>query len=235
MNYKHEHTPAVRRLLSEQGAQGYGLYWLLREEVETQGGAVDLSFLPVIAAEAKADPIKVQAVALDYGLFRVEGETIRDIDLDAQRQRAKDAAAARWKKPPTRQRQRPRPAPKNTEPTDAAGQPPAVVEENQRFAAFQEWARVNTPYIADPKHLTQLTAAEFEKLISAYGSEAIAQTMRDLENRKDKRRQYVNLYRTLLNWLKNGNRKSNRERTAPMDAAKRAIVERMQCSIDGQG
>ena len=226
MNYKHERTPAIRRLLAEQGAQGYGLFWLLREEIEAQGGAVDLSFLPVIAAENKADPIKTQAVALDYGLFVVEGEQMRDNDRDAQRQQAQDAAAARW------QKSRPKNRPKTKKTDDTATAQPAIVEENPRFAAFQAWARQNTPYIADPRHLAQLTAAEFEKLIAAYGSENLARTMQDLENRKDKRKQYVNLYRTLLNWLKNGNnRKSTGDRNTPMDAAKRGIVGRMQCGV----
>lgn len=225
MNYKHERTTAHRKLLAEQGAQGYGLYWLLREEVEAQGGAVDLAFLPVIAAESKADPINVQAVALDYGLFDVEGQTIRDRERDSMKQQAKNAASLRWNKP----KPRPKKPPKEQPPTP---------EETPRFAAFQEWARNNTPYIADPKHLTQLTAAEFDKLLAMYGAEKISKTMEDLENRKDKRKQYVSLYRTLLNWLRHETTDTytqrNTNRNAPMDAAKQSIVGRMQCGIDCQ-
>ncbi len=67
-------------------------------------------------------------------------------------------------------------------------------------SAFDEWLKSNCPYIF--AHYNLPTDAELTKLKTAYGSEAIADTCCQIENRKDLRKNYTNLYRTLLNWLK---------------------------------
>lgn len=69
-------------------------------------------------------------------------------------------------------------------------------------SAFDEWLKSNCPYIF--AHYKLPTDAELTKLKTAYGSEAIADTCCQIENRKDLRKNYTNLYRTLLNWLKRG-------------------------------
>jgi hypothetical protein len=50
-----------------------------------------------------------------------------------------------------------------------------------------------------------MTEAELGKLKQQYGSELIAETCSDIENRIDLRKKYSHLYRTLLNWLKKRN------------------------------
>lgn len=80
---------------------------------------------------------------------------------------------------------------------------------------FEEWLKENCPYVF--KNLTLLTDAEFEKLKSKYSSEMIADVCCDIENRKDLRKRYTSLYRTLLNWLKkvpNGTDRTNNPTTA---------------------
>ena len=67
-------------------------------------------------------------------------------------------------------------------------------------SAFEDWLKSNCPYIF--AHYKLPTDAELTKLKTAYGSEAIADTCCQIENRKDLRKNYTNLYRTLLNWLK---------------------------------
>jgi len=67
-------------------------------------------------------------------------------------------------------------------------------------AAFEDWLKNNCPYIF--AHYKLPTDAELTKLKTAYGSEAIADTCCQIENRKGLRKNYTNLYRTLLNWLK---------------------------------
>ena len=47
-----------------------------------------------------------------------------------------------------------------------------------------------------------MSEVEFLKLKEQFGSEAMVETFLNLENRKDKRKQYANMYRTMLNWLK---------------------------------
>jgi hypothetical protein len=67
---------------------------------------------------------------------------------------------------------------------------------------FNQWLQEEAPYIA--RNFTHtLTAEELDRLKSKYSSEKIAETVLRIENRKDLRKRYTNLYRTLLNWLKN--------------------------------
>lgn len=67
---------------------------------------------------------------------------------------------------------------------------------------FDAWIKRNAPYVYS--NMTPLTETEFESLRSKYTSKQIADTIEQIENRKDLRKRYTSLYRTLLNWLKNG-------------------------------
>lgn len=66
--------------------------------------------------------------------------------------------------------------------------------------AFEVWLQQNCPYIYS--HYKLPTDTELAKLKTSYSSETIADTCSQIENRKDLRKKYSNLYRTLLNWLK---------------------------------
>ena len=68
-------------------------------------------------------------------------------------------------------------------------------------AAFAEWLKKKCPYIY--ANIPMMKDEEFGKLKEQYGSKAISEVCLDLENRKDLRKRYSSLYRTLLNWLKN--------------------------------
>lgn len=70
------------------------------------------------------------------------------------------------------------------------------------FDKFNEWLKSNAPYCANPKHLSQITESQFEKLKETYTSNQIADMVLQIENRKDLRKRYSDLYRTVLNWLK---------------------------------
>ncbi len=85
------------------------------------------------------------------------------------------------------------------------GYPPIIPQESTRttscaIAAFESWLKVECPYIYG--HYTLLSDAELAKLKEKYSSDDIANTCAQIENRKDLRKNYTNLYRTLLNWLK---------------------------------
>ncbi|MDR0682035.1 MAG: DUF4373 domain-containing protein [Dysgonamonadaceae bacterium] len=73
--------------------------------------------------------------------------------------------------------------------------------EKTAFEKFNDWIAVNAPYCH--KHMKQLSENELEKLKQKYTAKQIADTVTQLENRKDLRKRYSNLYRTILNWLKN--------------------------------
>lgn len=66
---------------------------------------------------------------------------------------------------------------------------------------FDNWIKRNAPFVYS--NLKPLTEQEFESLKSKYSSKQIADTIEQIENRKDLRKKYTSLYRTLLNWLKN--------------------------------
>lgn len=70
------------------------------------------------------------------------------------------------------------------------------------FERFEAWIKSECPYCSNPKNLKQLSGEEFFKLREKYTSKLIADTVMNLENRKDLRKRYSNLYRTLLNWIK---------------------------------
>jgi hypothetical protein len=80
-------------------------------------------------------------------------------------------------------------------------------ERSDKLQALDKWMEKKTTYIY--KNIRLLTQAEFDALCDKYTSAQICDTLQQIENRKDLRKRYTNLYRTLLNWLKNGTGTSN--------------------------
>ena len=99
--------------------------------------------------------------------------------------------------------------------------PPIIPQENAHTPSacerFSAWLSQECPYIA--AHLKPLTDAELDKLKQQFGTEAIMEVCCEIENRKDHRKNYTNLYRTLLNWLKKRN--ENNRTTHPTTKAER--------------
>ena len=79
---------------------------------------------------------------------------------------------------------------------------------NEDYRKFRIWMETNCPYCNNPRNMpsSTITQAEFLKLKSEYSGRDIAETILEIENRKDLRKKYANLYRTTLNWLKNRNK-----------------------------
>ena len=50
--------------------------------------------------------------------------------------------------------------------------------------------------------MNQITEKELDRLMETYTEKQIADVISQIENRKDKRKQYSSLYRTVLNWIK---------------------------------
>ena len=93
--------------------------------------------------------------------------------------------------------------PPDVSPIPPSLSPPIIPQETHTLSAcerFAAWLSRECPYIA--AHLKPLSDTELEKLKRDYGSEAIMEVCCEIENRKDHRKNYTNLYRTLLNWLK---------------------------------
>ena len=66
---------------------------------------------------------------------------------------------------------------------------------------FNKWLAENAPYCA--KNLKPLSECELKKLKVKYTGSQISSIIEQIENRKDLRKKYTNLYRTILNWAKN--------------------------------
>ncbi len=72
------------------------------------------------------------------------------------------------------------------------------------YIKFQDWMKRKAPFCCNPKNFpVQITESEFFKLKAKYTGQEIADTIEQIENRKDLRKRYTNLYRTVLNWAKN--------------------------------
>lgn len=74
--------------------------------------------------------------------------------------------------------------------------------DNDSYLKFLDWIEDAAPYVAH--NINPLSETEFEKLKAAFGPKAIMVNIQNIENRKDLRKKYNSLYRTLLNWCKNG-------------------------------
>ena len=109
--------------------------------------------------------------------------------------------------------------------TNVYASPPGDATEN-----FKNWLKEHCPYIYE--HLELPTEKEFLKLRGTYTAKEIAEECEQIENRKDLRKKYTNLYRTLLNWLKktkerennNGGHHTNNQQAA-RDIGKAAILD----------
>lgn len=74
---------------------------------------------------------------------------------------------------------------------------------NPDFLKFNDWIKRKAPFCGNPKNFpSQISEQEFMKLKEKYTGKQIAETIEQIENRKDLRKRYTNLYRTVLNWAK---------------------------------
>ena len=84
--------------------------------------------------------------------------------------------------------------------------------QNPDYIAFRKWMKDNCPFCNNPKNFTAsvITENEFLKLKELYTGKEIADVISEIENRKDLRKKYSNLYKTTSNWLKNRNNNGNK-------------------------
>ena len=74
---------------------------------------------------------------------------------------------------------------------------------NPDYLKFNDWLKRKAPFCSNPKNFSsQITEADFLKLKEKYTGKQIADIIEQIENRKDLRKRYTNLYRTVLNWAK---------------------------------
>lgn len=71
-----------------------------------------------------------------------------------------------------------------------------------------------------------MTEVDLGKLKEQFGTEQIMEVCLDIENRKDLRKKYSHLYRTLLNWLKKRN--ENNRTTNPSTTREERLQQAAQ-------
>lgn len=70
------------------------------------------------------------------------------------------------------------------------------------YLKFTVWMEKHAPYCSNPKNFKQITEEELIKLKKKYTGLQVSEIIEQIENRKDLRKRYSNLYRTVLNWAK---------------------------------
>lgn len=73
---------------------------------------------------------------------------------------------------------------------------------SQEYQNFISWMEKHAPYCSNPKNLKQITEQELIKLKVNYTGKQVADVIEQIENRKDLRKRYSSLYKTVLNWAK---------------------------------
>ena len=74
---------------------------------------------------------------------------------------------------------------------------------DEGYLKFNAWIKEKCPFCANPKNFSrQITEDEFSRLINRFSKKQLMEVIEQIENRKDLRKKYDNLYRTALNWAK---------------------------------
>lgn len=77
-------------------------------------------------------------------------------------------------------------------------------EGDEVYAKFADWLALNAPYI--DSHLQPVSPPQLQRLLQNFSAQCVSDVCLKIENRKDLRSHYSNLYQTLINWCKNENR-----------------------------
>lgn len=113
-DYNARHDFKIMSLRAKMGFEGYGLFWMLVEELYCNGNSLPLDGIEVLAHCNKVGAAKLRRVVMEFGLFEVDeaagtfssrriGEALNSRNGKAEERKASaaTAAAARWgaKKP----------------------------------------------------------------------------------------------------------------------------------------
>lgn len=217
-----------RRLLFTHGYQAASLFCYLVNMADEEG-KINLSTRQL----TKLTDLSIRQVRTMLQLYQAEHlaehsaehlgtvVTIRNYDIykgskEGKRNTSRNTSRNTKKKAPFL-------PPLNVSPIPPSLSPPIIPQENthtpsacERFAA---WLSKECPYIAS--HLKPLTEEELAKLKRGFSVESIMEVCCEIENRKDHRKNYTNLYRTLLNWLKRYEANRTTHPTTPTTKAER--------------
>lgn len=210
----------ARRGLLQRSTAHYGAYWAVVGILAEYGGRMERQELYDEIGLHDQGQTAAELVD-DAELFVTDGDYVELPEYAAAAEKAdkaRQSARARWDAR--------KPKPRRTRKTCAEPAIVAEVVEDNDLQKFVQWAKENTPYLADPKNIRPLTAEELRKLKERYGTRCIMETIQALENRKDLRKKYSTLYFTLNNWCKNECKRTTNNRDAAATDAKQQWCER---------
>lgn len=108
-DYNARHDFKIMALRTKMGFEGYGLFWMLVEELYCNGNSLPLDGIEVLAHCNKVGAAKLRRVVMEFGLFEVDeaagtfcsrriGEALNSRNGKAEERKASasSAAAARW-------------------------------------------------------------------------------------------------------------------------------------------
>lgn len=131
----------------------------------------------------KVDLENIIKSMINHGTFNDEPLTIHTVDKEEEKERNSKKESS------------------NEDKKEAEASSP--ISSNVDYLKFNDWLEKKAPFCSNPKNFSsQITEAEFLKLKEKYTGKQIADIIEQIENRKDLRKRYTNLYRTVLNWAK---------------------------------
>lgn len=91
-------------LRQQLGMEGYGIFWVILEQLGLSGGRLPLKIIPVLAMQMQTQEVKVKAVITEFDLFEIDGDGFFNSRLNDQLGRIKKmteggkiGAEMRWK------------------------------------------------------------------------------------------------------------------------------------------
>ncbi len=166
----------IKRLLQKQGSCGYGVYWMLVENLYNNNNSLPLDY-EALQYDLQSDISVIRSVLNDFDLFEIQNNhfssktiTERLKARDSKSKKARDSANVRWSK--TKEVQEVKPKTK----------------------------QIKEPIYREFDHLT-LTVKDNEKLKVKYSQVQIDAVLDNICNFAQNKK-YKSLYLTAGNWLK---------------------------------
>ena len=103
-DYNARTDPKIKKLMAKHGANGYGLFWCIIEDLYNNENYLPAQF-DTIAFDLRADEQLVKSIICDFDLFVVKGEFFGSLSVQKRldnrsekSKKARDSAMKRWSK-----------------------------------------------------------------------------------------------------------------------------------------
>jgi uncharacterized protein YdaU (DUF1376 family) len=183
----------IKDLLRVHGALGYGIYWMIIEDMRNSSTiSFPTSSIPTLAFDYRVDEKLLSSVVYDFRLFTVKQEQFyserlrRDVkNYRSKTEKAKSAAKSRWDKDNRR-------CERNADAMQTHSKRNAIIGDNIRGNKIKEKVR---EYVL-------LSPSELDTLKKEFGEEHTNLLLDILDNYKgSKGKKYKDDYRAIRSWV----------------------------------